>query len=70
MQSHKTNLGKMPLMRTPKDPRANRPGMGGDSWRLVSQWNLIEDYPDLSFVAFLDNENREKAFEYLHMFQQ
>ena len=57
-------------MNAPKDPRANRPGMGGDPSRLASKWNLIEDYPDLSFVAFLDNENREKAFEYLHMFQQ
>ena len=60
----------MPLMRAPKDPRANRPGMGGDSWRLVSQWNLIEDYPDVGFAAFIDNESREKTFEYLHMFQE
>ena len=50
----------MPLMRVPKDSRASRPGMGGDPWRLVSKWNLIEDYPDVSFADFLDNESREK----------
>ena len=47
-------------MKVPKDPRANRPGMGGDPWRLVSKWNLIEDYPDVGFAAFVDNDNREK----------
>ena len=60
----------MPLMRAPKDPWASRPGMGGDPWRLVTKWNLIEDYPDVGFAAFVDNENREKAFEYLHMFHE
>ena len=44
--------------------------MGGDPWRLVSKWNLIEDYPDVSFAAFTSNENREKTFENLHMFQE
>ena len=51
----------MPLMRAPKDPRANRPGMGGDPWRLVCKWNLIEEYPDVGFAAFINNEDREKA---------
>ena len=37
---------------------------------LVSKGNLIEDYPDVSFAAFMDNESREKTFEYLHMFQE
>ena len=44
--------------------------MGGDPWRRVSKWNLIEDYPDVGFAAFMDNEDREKAFKYLHMFQE
>ena len=60
----------MSLMTAPKDHRANRPGMGGDPWRLVSKWNLIEDYPDVSFAAFISDENRNKTFEYLHMFQE
>ena len=60
----------MPLMRVPKDSRASIPSMGGDPWRLVSKWNLIEDYPDVSFAAFMDNKSREKTFEYLHMFQE
>ena len=65
------NFEKMPLMRAPKD-RASRPGMGGDPWRLVSKWNLIEDYPDVGFAAFVSNEDREKAFqvEYLQLFQE
>ena len=57
-------------MKEPKDPRVNRPGMEGDPWRLVRKWNLIEDYPDMGFVAFIDNEAREEVFEYLHMFQE
>ena len=36
----------------------------------MSKWNLIEDYPDVSFAAFTNNESREKTFEYLHMFQE
>ena len=50
-------------MRAPKDHRASRPGMGGDPWRLVSKWNLIEDYPDVSFAAFTSDENKNKTFE-------
>ena len=60
----------MPLMKIPKDPRATRPGMGGDPWRLVSKWNLIEDYPDVGFAAFMDDKAREDTFGYLHMFQE
>ena len=44
--------------------------MGGDPWRLVSKWNLIEDYPDVSCAAFTSDENRNETFEYLHMFQE
>ena len=55
----------MPLMRVPEDHRASRPGIGGDPWRLVSKWNLIEDYPDVSFAPFTS-----KTFEYLHMSQE
>ena len=57
LQSHKMNFERMLLMRVPKDPRASRPGLGGDPWRLVSKWNLIEDYPDVSFAAFTSDEN-------------
>ena len=60
----------MPIMKAPKDPRCNRPGMRGDPWRLVSKWNLIEDYSDVGFAGFIDNEARKEAFEYLHMFQE
>ena len=44
--------------------------MGGDPWRLVSKWNLIKDYPDVGFAAFMNNEDREKAFKYLQLFQE
>ena len=53
-------------MKAPRDSRVNRLGIRGDPWRLVSQWNLIEDYPDVGFVGFINNEVREEAFEYLH----
>ena len=66
----KLNYTRMPLMKAPKDPRATRPGMGGDPWRLVSKWNLIEDYPNVGFAAFTDDKAREDTFGYLRMFQE